>query len=413
MRRAGLEVWLDEHEVGWLRPVGADEPGSPQGLSFAYLARWTAEVLAYPLAPSLPLPARGGPGSESQDDAVLRCFDRLLPDGALRRATFSALGLAADDGVGALRRLGHDLAGAVRLVDTQRERSAGPSQRLIAREELSERLRHPDASPLAAWDGQVRGALPGRRDKLGVYVEPDGGWYLVDGPQMASTHVLKPAPPDEPDRPFNEYFCMRLAARAGLDVAAVQLHRVPEPLLLVERFDRQRLDDGRVRRLHAIDARQALDQPAASLPTLFSLLRHSPTPLVDSRSLLRWVVFRQLIGSGPASLDNVCFLVDHGGLRLAPAHGLTGGAPDAQAFGADEWAALARDADIAPRALALELKRMSEALRVHAQGLAEEMTREFAGEPAGDLSRSAIDSVLAVVQAQGDRQAALAPDIAR
>ena len=61
MRRAGLEVWLDEHEVGWLRPVGTDEPGSPQGLSFAYLARWTGEVLAYPLAPSLPLPALPSP----------------------------------------------------------------------------------------------------------------------------------------------------------------------------------------------------------------------------------------------------------------------------------------------------------------------------------------------------------------
>lgn len=406
---SGLEVWLDEHEVGWLRPIGTGEPGVSPGLSFAYLARWTAEVLAYPLAPSLPLPARGGPGSESRDEAVLRCFDRLLPGGDLRRAICSALGLSADDLVGALRRLGHDLAGAIRLVDPQQERTVGLSQRLIAREELSERLRHREASPLAAWDGQVRGALPGRRDKLGVYVEPDGGWYLVDGPQMASTHVLKPAPHDEPGRPFNGYFCMRLAARAGLDVAPVQLHRVPELVLLVERFDRQRLDDGRVRRLHAIDASQALDQPAVSLPALFSLLRHSPTPLVDSRSLLRWVVFRQLIGSGPASLDNVSFLVDHGGLRLAPAHGLTGGSPDAQAFTAEDWAALARDADIAPRALALELKRMSEALRLHAQGLAEEMAQELGG----DLPRSAIDRVLAVVAAEGDRQAALAPDITR
>ena len=41
------------------------------------------------------------------------------------------------------------------------------------------------------------------------------------------------------------------------------------------------------------------------------------------------------------------------------------------------------------------------------------MRRELAGELAGDLPRAAIDGVLAVVEAEGDRQAALAPDIAR
>jgi serine/threonine-protein kinase HipA len=46
---------------------------------------------------------------------------------------------------------------------------------------------------------------------------------------------------------------------------------------------------------------------------------------------------------------------------------------------------------------------------MHAQGLAEEMAQELGG----DLPRSAIDRVLAVVAAEGDRQAALAPDITR
>lgn len=422
----GLEVWLDEHEVGWLRaadaPLGQTE--SPRRLSLAYLERWTSEVLAFPLAPSLPMPPRGGPGSESTADAVLAFFDHLLPAGDARSRTFAALGLSADDCFGAMRLMGRDLAGAVRLIADGLQRPAGPVQRAIARDELSERLRHRDELPFAVWDGQVRGALGGERDKLAVYVERDGGWHFVDGPQMASTHVLKPAPEAQGsgDQPFNEFFCMRLAARVGLDVAPVQLHRVPEPVLLVERFDRQRLEDGRVRRLHAISACQALGVPPAdrdgvSLAQLFSLLAHSPTPLVDSRALLRWTMFRQLIGSEGSGAEDLSFFVDHGGLRVAPAHGFACGTHDAhgahgdhgahnaRAFDAQAWADFARDCDIAPRSITLELKRLCELVRAQAEVVAEELAVE--------APRPVIEGLLGRILGESDRQAALASDIAR
>ncbi len=62
----GVEVWLDEHEVGWLKPADALSAAtdSPRRLSLAYLERWTSEVLAFPLAPSLPMPPRGGIGTD-------------------------------------------------------------------------------------------------------------------------------------------------------------------------------------------------------------------------------------------------------------------------------------------------------------------------------------------------------------
>ncbi|MDH0865267.1 HipA domain-containing protein [Mitsuaria sp. GD03876] len=423
----GLAVWLDEHEVGWLKPAGGG--GAASRLSLGYLERWTSEVLAFPLAPPLPLPARGGPGSEREDEAAGRFFERLLPDGDARRRSAAALGLAPDDVFGALRHMGRDAAGAVRLIDEDRPRPAGPAQRLVTREELSERLRHRDAAPFAVWDGQVRGVLAGERDKLGVYVEPDGGWYLVDGPQMASTHVLKPAPasPARRDQPFDEYFCMRLAARVGLDVAAVQLHCVPEPVLLVARFDRQRLEDGRVRRLHAIDARQALGKPprrasghapeqaeeqapGASDVTdaeRFALIKHSPTPLIDGRALLRWTVFRQLIGSDAAAADNLCFFVDHGGLRLAPAFGLASGPADGPAGGPaggdgviDDWAGFARDCDLAPRSLALELRRMSDLVPAQARALADELS--------GEVPRAVVERLLDTVDEKARRMAGFA-----
>jgi serine/threonine-protein kinase HipA len=416
----GLEVWLDEHEVGWLRAADASagQGDARRSLSLGYLERWTSEVLAFALAPSLPMPPRGGPGSESAADTVLAFFDHLLPVGEARSRTFSALGLRAEDSLGALRLMGRDLPGAVRLIADGLKRPAGPVQRAIARDEVSERIRHRGEQPFAVWDGQVRGVLGGERDKLGIYVERDGGWHFVDGPQMASTHVLKPASDANGlgDQPFDEFFCMRLAARVGLDVAPVQLHRVPEPVLLIERFDRLRLEDGRVRRLHAINAAQALgrapgDQEGVSLAQLFSLLAHSPAPLVDSRALLRWTMFRQLIGGEGAGAKDLSFFVDHGGLRVAPAHGFTSGANgangarDARAFDAQAWADFARDSDIAPRSITLELKRLCEAVLAQAKGLADEL--------AADVPRHVSDGLLDRVLGESDRQAALASDISR
>lgn len=405
----GVEVWLDEHEVGWLKPADAS-----RSLSLAYLERWTSEALAFPLAPSLPMPPRGGPGSESAADQVQAFFDHLLPAGDARPRIFAALGLRDDDRYGALRLMGRDLPGAVRLIADGLQRPAGPVQRAIAREEVSERIRHRDARPFAVWDGQVRGALGGERDKLAVYVERDGGWHLVDGPQMASTHVIKPAPDaaGTGDQPFDEYFCMRLAARIGLDVAPVQLHRLPEPVLLVERFDRQRLEDGRVRRLHAITAAQALgvaraDQDQVSPARLFSLLAHSPSPLVDSRALLRWTMFRQLVGCTGMGASDLCFFVDHGGLRVAPAHGFfnDGNGDKARTLDAQAWAKLARDAGIAPRSVTLELKRLCELVRAQAEGVAREL--------AGEVPQPVIERVLGRILAESDRQAALAAEISK
>src|SRR3546814_19231023 len=75
-----------------------------------------------------------------------------------------------------------------------------------------------------------------------------------------STHILKPDHPD-PDYPHsavNEWFVMRLARRMGLTVPDVSRRYVPEPLYLIERFDRS-LGPAGVQRLHAIDACQLLN----------------------------------------------------------------------------------------------------------------------------------------------------------
>jgi serine/threonine-protein kinase HipA len=55
---------------------------------------------------------------------------------------------------------------------------------------------------------------------------------------------------------------MCAACGLGLAAASVSILRVPDPILVVERFDRAR-EAERVRRLHIIDGCQALDLPVA------------------------------------------------------------------------------------------------------------------------------------------------------
>lgn len=443
MTRLGL--WLDEREVGWLRRIDDERP--VQRLTLGYLERWVAEPLAHPLATSLPLPPRGGPGEEVAGDAVLSFFDNLLPEGEARASTFAALGMPLSDTWQALSLMGGDLAGAMRLIDEgsvghgrqQVDRGATPMQRRISRDEVSERIRHRDLQPFAVWDGRARQALAGCQDKLGIYVDRDE-WFLVDGPQVASTHLLKPAPvgAELGDLPFNEFFCMRLAERVGLDVARVELHCVPEPVLVVERFDRLRLEDGRVARLQVIDACQALGVPSAmkyerslegvagmanrrdgvSLAQVFGLLRHSPAPLVDGRALLRWTIFQLLIGNSDAHGKNLSFFVDHGGLRMAPAYDLVCLPPlgfstgHAMAIGdafepgdvtALEWASFAQDCAVAPRRLAQEVASIAAGMMDQAPKLAEELADIVPTR----VSQSIIEVLMPICQ----RQFALAPVI--
>ena len=90
----------------------------------------------------------------------------------------------------------------------------------------------------------------------------DGGRMFLVEPPLASTHILKPEPGRTvtPHLVVNEHFCMSLAKRMGLPVAAVGIYRTPGPVLVVRRFDRVAVVDATwpvVQRLHIIDACQA------------------------------------------------------------------------------------------------------------------------------------------------------------
>ena len=350
-----LEIWLDRDLVGWL-----DHDSGSNRFSFVYTPEWRTSGRPFPLSPQLSLDAAEAQTPELHSAQVRQFFENLLPEGEALDHAAQASGTSKSNLVGLLAAVGKETAGALRVTvhhgepgQAQSSASAGAHRdadehnddhglRLVTPEQLSERIQKRAEIPFSVWDGRVRLSIAGYQDKIAVY-EKGGQWFLVDGPRFASTVIVKPLPtnPQLASLPGNEYFCMQLAQRVGLDVAPTRLVHVPEPVLLVSRFDRVEQEAG-VRRLHVIDGCQALGVSVAmkyerpygdgrdvrhirdgvSLPKLFGLLDLSPQPARDKQALLRWAIFQVLINNTDAHGKNVSFFYDVQGLRIAPAYDL-------------------------------------------------------------------------------------------
>jgi serine/threonine-protein kinase HipA len=308
-----------------------------------YAPDWQHHPNAYPLSPALPLtPPERGFDSRS----IKRFIEHLLPEGHALDVAVAANGLARSNVFGLIRALGVETAGVLRFRDADNVVAAAEhSMREVPLDELDARIAGREL-PFTVWDGKVRMSVAGVQDKLLVYLdaplEQGGRLFLVEGPHLASTHILKPdlGQARLPHLAVNEHFCMTLARRIGLPVADVQLLRTPRPSLLVPRFDRivrEQADPVQVDRLHIVDACQACDLPVSfkyerslgkeaavrdiregmSFQRLFGLGALTANKATAKLAMLRWALFQFLIGNSDAHGKNFSFFVRAGGY-LAP-----------------------------------------------------------------------------------------------
>jgi serine/threonine-protein kinase HipA len=168
----------------------------------------------------------------------------------------------------------------------------------------------------------------GAQHKLAVCLL-DGQLYHPKG-NTPSTHLLKPDHQDKSNWPStvaNEYFVMRLAGALGLPVPPVHIRHVPDPVYLIERFDREAAPN-EPRRLHVIDACQLLGlapsfkYEQSNVGRLVECIERCNRPALARQHLLRWVIFNLLIGNADAHLKNVSFRVSAQGIELAPFYDL-------------------------------------------------------------------------------------------
>jgi len=401
MNTHSLSAWIGEQQVGTLSYH--DDTGR---FSFTYEQAWVAQAATYPVSPALPFQRPDQQTDELHSVNVRRFFENLLPEGKALEDAASAHAVSKGNLFGLLRWLGQESTGALALLpEGSTPAQVDPVMREVTFEELSERIQDRANRPFNVWDGRVRMSIAGYQDKLSVFVDDEGKLFLVEG-KLASTHILKPEPmnPKLSQLVANEHFCLKLATTLGIPSAEVEILRVPEPVLMVKRFDRIK-HNSHVERLHVVDSCQALNlsvnhkyernfgsgrdvaniRDGVSFEKLFSTTPLTQSEAATRMTLIRWTILQYLIGNSDAHGKNLSFLVEPGGLRLAPAYDLVSVCvyPDiehelAMAVGdefnitkirAFDWADLAERCGIERRLLVREMNRMIKVLRTQLPNL--------------------------------------------
>ena len=313
-----LDVSFRRQRVGVLSDTGA-------AWRFDYDPDWVHAANGFDLSPALPRVKERIEDGGSQRP-VQWFFDNLLPEEEARTLLAREANIPQADAFGLLAWYGAESAGALVLLPPGTRPATGGLQPLPDAE-LSARIRNLPRQSLALG-APKRMSIAGAQHKLAVVV-CDGELYEPVG-LTPSTHVLKPDfvhVEHYPHSVANEWFCMTLAARAGLPVPAVAVRFVPEPVYLVERFDRVGTWPNLQRR-HVLDACQLLSlertfkYQQSTADTLVKLVALSREKALTRQRLFRWAVFNALVGNGDAHLKNLSFFVEPAGIGLAPHYDL-------------------------------------------------------------------------------------------
>jgi serine/threonine-protein kinase HipA len=303
---------------------------------FEYDAGWRAAAGAFDLAPGLPRtqPVHVDGGTHRP---VQWFFDNLLPEEQLREAVSKEAGIRGEDAFALLEYLGAESAGALTLLPPGAPLPGEQRLQVLDDATLSARIGALPRETLGAR-APKRMSLAGAQHKTLVVLE-SGRLYEPMG-ATPSTHILKPEHPNADTYPAsvaNEFLTMRMAHATALAPPAVFIHDVPQPVYLVERFDRVvtrrgAAEDGMpllsVRRRHVVDACQLLGKArafkhsGASLAALDALVKASTNKLDTRIRLYRWLAFNVLVGNDDCHLKNLSFFMEADGVKLAPPYDL-------------------------------------------------------------------------------------------
>jgi serine/threonine-protein kinase HipA len=294
--------------------------------TFEYDPEWAGLPNSFDLSPALPrsrlLHEDGG-----SERPVQWYFDNLLPEEQMREAISKEAKIHGDDAFALLEYLGAESAGSLVLLPPDQNVNEPGGLRPLSDEELAQRIRNLPRATLSNG-APKRMSLAGAQNKL-LVVYRDGALFEPVGSEP-STHILKPnhVSDDYPASVINEYLVMSLARALGLSAPRVLRRYTPEPVYIVERFDRLVDDTGRTQRRHIIDACQLLNKSrsfkyaTATLQTLAEIVGYCRNRVVTRLSLYRWLVFNLAVANTDNHLKNLSFLISAEGIELAPAYDL-------------------------------------------------------------------------------------------
>jgi serine/threonine-protein kinase HipA len=320
-----LDIYFHEQLCGWLRIDN-------ERMQFQYHERYITQKHP-PLSVAMPV------REEPWPDAVsFPFFENLLPEGRVRQLLANRLHTADNNFSRLLHETGGEVAGAISIVphDHALNRSNTPNALTpaLSERELGVVLKQIETQPFLQGNNTgMRLSLAGAQNKLPVVIDAQNGIHLPDN--QTSTHIIKPPSAYFPSLVENEFFCMRAAARAGLNVPAVKLQNFimadgrQQDCYVIERYDRI-TNHGKTLRLHQEDMCQVLSVPSPqkyvqdggpSFAQVFAMLRkHSRPPALHQQELIRRILFNMLIGNQDAHGKNFALLHLENGIVLAPAY---------------------------------------------------------------------------------------------
>jgi serine/threonine-protein kinase HipA len=190
----------------------------------------------------------------------------------------------------------------------------------------------------------IRPTIPISLDKISIEAQKLAGQLSISGVQPKLSvrlegekllpiardgqFILKPQTQDFPELPQNEYLCMQMGRRFGLNIAPCLLLELADGSLayLVKRFDR--LKKGRrVEKFACEDIHQILGGPdkyAGSYEQIAKVIKeHCRFAPLELQRLFEMTIFNFAIGNGDAHRKNFSLLTsEEGTVALSPAYDL-------------------------------------------------------------------------------------------
>jgi len=316
-----IKVWTDGAEAGLL-----DRSGD-RGSAFAYLPQVPpARAISVTMPVRLP--------SWDTRYGLAPIFEMNLPEGALSER----LRLAFDKATGRFDEL--DVLGIVGRSQVGRIRYTGANEQLdeevpfqsvdelLARRRDGEMFRYL-IDKFASFSG-ISGVQPKFliRDEKAFAATHTTGARLSES-YRGATHIIKFWERNEyPQLAANEYFCLKVARRCGLEVPPFQLAE-DAGALVVDRFDLR--SDGTYRGFEdfcVLNARRTADKYSGSYETSilkrFAQFANSPNVVEDLEKLFTLIALNCVLRNGDAHLKNFGIVYDEvqGEARLAPVYDL-------------------------------------------------------------------------------------------
>jgi len=316
-----IKVWTDAAEAGLI-----DRHGE-RGSTFAYLPGTPAAR-----AVSVTMPVRLE--SWTVPFGLLPIFEMNLPEGALRERLRLAFAKATGtfDELDLLAVVGRSQVGRLRFTGDQEQlHEEVPFQSV---DEILERRRGGDLfryllEKFASFSG-ISGVQPKilvRDEKAFAEMEQTG--HRLSQSYQGATHIVKFWERDEyPQLAANEYFCLNVARKCGLDVPPYRLAE-DGMALVVDRFDLRM--DGTYRGFEdfcVLNARRTDEKYRGSYETSvmkrFGQFANSTHVTEDMEKLFTLIALNCALRNGDAHLKNFGIVYDdvQGEARLAPVYDL-------------------------------------------------------------------------------------------